>query len=258
MATGVLPVLLGRATRISDLLPSEDKRYVARVRLGLTTDTLDITGTVLERRPVSVGQEEIRAAAASFQGEQSQLPPMYSAVKVGGQRLYQLARQGRQVERTPRSVLIDSIETRDFDPQAGEFTLEVLCSKGTYIRTLCHDLGQKLGCGAALAALRRTLSSGYRVEDSIPVGEAVRLAGEGRLSERVLPLESAFASLPAVRLHGRDAVQFCNGARLPWKPPNEEFARGLSAVYAEGRFAGLARADGENGLLIPFRIFGTD
>ena len=183
MTTGVLPVFLGRATKACDILPVQDKRYRARFQLGVTTDTQDCTGTVLERREVRVSREELIAAIRSFEGEQMQLPPMYSAIQVGGRRLYDIAREGGTVERTPRPVTFYSIEILDLGEDWAE--IDVHCSKGSYIRTLCHDIGEKLGCGAMLTQLRRTMAAGFTEADCLTLEQLTALAAEGRAEEAV-------------------------------------------------------------------------
>ena len=153
MATGVLPIFVGRATRAVEFFESAEKEYLTTLRLGLRTDTQDITGQVLETRPVDVTQEALEAVISRFLGPQLQIPPMYSAVKVNGQKLYELARQGKEVERKPRQITIYELELLDF--RDGDCRFRVRCSKGTYIRTLCEDMGRALGCGGCMAALRR-------------------------------------------------------------------------------------------------------
>ena len=163
-AEGVLPVVLGRATKLVDLLTEKRKTYEALLHLGIETDTQDMTGTVLNEKPVTVSEEEVKAVIESFLGEQEQIPPMYSAIKVNGQKLYDLARQGREVARKPRKITIfDLALTQNLGN--GQYALRIVCSKGTYIRTLCHDLGQALGCGGCMAALRRTEASNFRIDE---------------------------------------------------------------------------------------------
>ncbi len=258
MATGVLPLLLGKATKLSDILPIEDKQYRARVRLGLVTDTQDITGKIVESHPVSLTLSDIQVVAADFVGKQNQTPPMYSAVKVGGQKLYDLARQGIEVHREAKTIEIYAIAIYDYDAVDNEFSMDVSCSKGTYIRTLSHDMGIRLGCGATLTALRRTISSGYRIEDSINIEEAARLAGEGRLEDHILPLESAFSSLPRLELDETNSKSFRDGIRLPYEQLGVTRVLDQLAVYDQGCFLGLARTEGESGLLIATKIFNRD
>lgn len=189
-AEGVLPVCLGQATRLCDLLTEKDKTYQAVLLLGRETDTQDTTGRVTAEYPVTVGENEIRRAAASFLGEYQQLPPMYSALKVDGKKLYDLARQGKEVERQPRSVQILEISVDWVElPRAG---ITVTCSKGTYIRTLCYDLGRMLGCGGCMEHLKRIRVERFLEKDSVTLSQIEKIRDEGRLSEIILPVEAMF------------------------------------------------------------------
>ncbi|MBQ2330727.1 MAG: tRNA pseudouridine(55) synthase TruB, partial [Oscillospiraceae bacterium] len=167
MATGVLPVFLGRATRAAQFSENSDKTYIAGMRLGIVTDTQDITGRVLSERGQSVTADDIAAVLPRFLGELEQIPPMYSAVKIGGKKLYELAREGREIERAPRRIAIRSIELAG--SQNGDYLLTVTCSKGTYIRTLINDIGEALGCGAAMSSLRRTAAAGFTIDEAVPL-----------------------------------------------------------------------------------------
>ena len=246
MATGVLPLFLGIATKACDLLPNQDKGYIATFRLGTVTDTLDITGTVLETRPVTAGAGQVWRTALKFVGKSSQLPPMYSAVQVNGVRLYDLARKGVQVERSPREIEIHGIELLRADEEQAEYTVQVHCSKGVYVRSLCHDIGQRLGCGAVLTALRRTLACGYGLEDCITLEQAQQLTDAGTLSGRLLPVESAFRELPRLELSEKHAHLLQNGVRMDMcaldGPAVGEGAL-LAAFGPGGRFLGLAYPD---------------
>ena len=193
MATGVLPVFVGRATRAVEFAEKGDKEYVAGLRLGLVTNTQDTTGETLEEREALVTGEQLEAALEKFRGDILQTPPMYSAIKVNGKKLYELARKGKEVERKPRPVTIHALELLGW-PEAGEdFRLRVRCSKGTYIRTLCHDIGQVLGCGGAMSSLRRTMAAGFTLADAVTI-EDVQEQGEALLR----PLDSLFAQHPAL------------------------------------------------------------
>lgn len=214
MATGVLVVLLGSATKASDHASGQSKEYCARLRLGLTTDTQDITGTVLSESPVQVTEQQLMLALADFTGTIDQLPPMYSAVQVGGRRLYDLARQGVEVERQSREISIDAFELlprQDGMPE-NDYDLRVLCSKGTYVRTLCHDVGQALGCGGTMAALRRVRSGVFRLEDALTLDEVKELFDAGKLEEHLFPTEQIFSDLPAVKLNEAGDVRASHGA----------------------------------------------
>lgn len=212
MATGVLPIALSGATRFIALLPVHDKAYTARVRLGLTTDTLDITGTVLSTASVNVTPSEIEAAANAFLGETRQTPPMYSALRQNGVRLYELARRGEQVERPQRKIHISAITVSDICDN--EFTLSVACSAGTYIRSLADDIGKMLGCGAVLTALRRTSANGLTLENCITLEELERLRDESRAGEVLLQPDAPLAHYPAITVTAAQGVRFKNGGAL--------------------------------------------
>ena len=247
MATGVLPIFVGRATKCCDILPNQNKRYTATFQLGYTTDTLDATGRVLTRTEVSATKEDVEKALESFRGEIMQLPPMYSAIQINGKRLYDLARQGIEVERQARSATIYSLDIVDYDPEKGDLTIDCLCSRGTYIRTLCHDLGQMLGgVGGVMTALRRTMAAGYTLDRCITLDEARELTEKGRLAEKVLPVESAFEACASVQVSAAQAARFANGGALSLDRLRQPVP-GTVRVYApDGRFLGLGRpSDGE-------------
>ena len=194
MATGVLPVFVGQATRAVEFAENSRKEYVAGLRLGQVTNTQDTSGEVLETRPVSVSREEVEAAMARFLGDIQQIPPMYSAIKINGQKLYDLARKGQEVARKPRSITIYELELLEQVSET-DYTFRCVCSKGTYIRTLCHDIGQVLGCGGTLYSLRRTMAAGFTLEQAVTL-EEVQEKGEALL----LPADSLFAQHPALHL----------------------------------------------------------
>lgn len=212
MATGLLVVFVGRATKAVSFSEAHEKAYTAHLRLGVVTDTQDITGTVLETHPVTVTQSELNAVLESFRGEIQQLPPMYSAIKIGGKKLYDVARKGGEVERQPREITIHLL---DCTGMAGEdYILEVTCSKGTYIRTLCHDIGQALGCGGTLTALRRTRVGAYSVEDAHTMEEILSLSRE-QAEALLLPLDSLFSEHPAIQLDAQQERLCRNGVEFP-------------------------------------------
>lgn len=241
MATGVLPILLGQATRLSSLLLEAEKRYTARLRLGMTTDTLDITGKVTSTAPVSVSDAEFAAAVSGFIGEISQIPPMYSALKQDGVRLYDLARQGIEVERKRRTVIISQITILG-KTCGGEYDLDVLCSKGTYIRTLVDDIGRVLGCGAVLTELRRTMTAGFDISSCVTL-ETLRAEGMGRY---LLPSDYAVQGYAPLTVSIAQALRFKNGGGLAFErlalrePPADGQ---LFRVYApDGAFLGMGEA----------------
>ncbi len=211
-ATGVLPILVGKATALSELLTDKVKTYVATVRLGVATDTYDMSGTVIEKSDFIPGEGEIARCAASFLGEISQLPPMYSAIKMQGKKLYELARAGVTVEREPRLVTIFKLSCFDF--RGDTFKMEVTCSKGTYIRSLCHDLGKALGTCAAMEALVRTQSGSFSLEDSVTPEELSAAVDEGRLEEVLLPPEFVLSDYPKVVIPGDAVPKIKNGLRM--------------------------------------------
>ncbi len=195
MATGVLPIFVGRATRAASFLESADKEYLAGVRFGLTTDTQDVTGQVLSQSGLCPSEGEAEAALEGFLGAQEQLPPLYSAVKVGGRKLYQYARAGREVARQPRRIEISAIRPLGFTPE-GEFRFRLTVSKGTYVRTVCHDLGQRLGCGGAMSSLRRLRAGAFPIEEAFPLEAFLEGGGQGLLR----PLDSRFRAYPPLTL----------------------------------------------------------
>ena len=213
-ATGVLPLLIGRATKTLDRLPVHDKSYTATLRFGATSDTLDVWGTVTETGVPAPSRAQIEAALPGFRGDILQVPPMTSALKKDGVRLYDLARQGIEVERQARPVTIYELELLDYNEKEGLLTLHCACSKGTYIRTLCDDLGRVLGCGAVMTALRRTAAAGYPLTDCITLDEAKALAEEGSLGDRILPIETALSAYPAITVSAPQANRFCHGGAL--------------------------------------------
>lgn len=207
MATGVLPVFVGRATRAVEFAAEAEKEYIADLRLGIVTDTQDTTGQVLEERPVTATRAQVEAALAPFRGEILQVPPMYSALKRDGKKLYELARRGVEVEREPRPVTIHALELMD---GAGDYRLRVRCSKGTYVRTLCHDIGALLGCGGAMSALRRTMAAGFTLEQAVRLEQ---LAEGG--TALLLPVDSYFARHPALTIEGEAMRKALNGNPFP-------------------------------------------
>ena len=231
LATGLLVVLVGRATRAAAWAEAERKEYVAAFRPGLVTDTQDITGNVLSVSDVLPTEDDVRAMLPRFTGPIEQIPPMYSAVKIRGRKLYEIARRGGEVERAPRPVTILSLE--HLGMRGGDHLLRVVCSKGTYIRTLCHDLGQALGCGGCMAALRRTASGAFRVEDARRIGEITRD------SAALLPVDSLFSALPALRLTAEQERRCRFGNGFPASVPDGQYR-----FYApDGAFLALGAAE---------------
>lgn len=255
MATGVLPLMFGKATRAIPLLPSHRKEYRAVVQFGYQSDTLDIWGNLSKTGKPFPSAEAIWAIFPQFCGEILQVPPMMSALKKDGVRLYDLARQGVEVERTARPVTIYELQPESYDEQAGKLTFFCECSAGTYIRSLCDDMGRVLGCGAVMAELRRTIAAGYDLSDCLTPESCRLLSEEGTLTEHILPVETAFLSYAALTVSEAQAVRFGNGGelsaeRLSFVPPKDELVR---VKAPDGRFLGLGRLENEN--LCVVRIF---
>lgn len=246
MATGVLPILVGTATKACDILPNQDKTYQATVVFGKATDTLDIWGKPLQDYPEQhVTEAALRAVLPEFLGDITQLPPMYSAVSVNGKRLYELARKGETVERPTRTVHIDAITLDAFDETQQTATLTVSCGKGTYIRTLLSDIGQRLGGDAVMTALTRTAACGYLLQDCLTFEQVAAAMADGTLEEHLLPTDSLFSSYPKLRLNAAQERMFCNGVKLDLnRLRNLQPDQDIYTVYgATGTFLGTALAD---------------
>lgn len=246
MATGVLPILVGTATKACDILPNQDKTYQATVVFGKATDTLDIWGKPLQNYPEQhVTEAALRAILPEFLGDITQLPPMYSAVSVNGKRLYELARKGETVERPTRTVHIDAITLDAFDETQQTATLTVSCGKGTYIRTLLSDIGQRLGGDAVMTALTRTAACGYPLQECLTFEQVAAAMADGTLEEHLLPTDSLFSSYPKLRLNAAQERMFCNGVKLDLnRLRNLQPDQNIYTVYgATGTFLGTALAD---------------
>lgn len=256
MATGVLPVFAGKATKCCDILPSDEKSYTASFVLGITTDTQDTTGKIISQTKTSVSEQEILEALCEFSGEVHQLPPMYSAVSVGGRRLYDLARQGIEVEREHRKIRIDCISLLDFDEGTQSGSLFIQCSKGTYIRTIIHDLGEKLGCGGAMSGLVRNSSSGYKLSDCLTLDEVQSLSDRGEIEKYFLPVDTAFEAYKEIRLDSKQTFLYRNGVTLDINRMDFEKGDNLYRVYSdENKFLGVGKADNQNFDFFPFKNF---
>ena len=212
-ASGVLPMCIGRATKTADMLTAQNKQYIAEVTLGSATTTLDASGEVTETAEVNVDEGDIQSVVTEFVGDIMQIPPMYSAIKIDGKRLYELAREGVEVERKPRPVTVEKIEILGIDLENKKFSMKVDCSKGTYIRTLCDDIGRRLGCLAHMSALIRTRSGRFCIDDAYTLDEVEKMAGEGDMSFLV-PIDKVFEELPKLILSSRRARLMCNGVRI--------------------------------------------
>jgi len=243
-ASGVLPLCIGKATRLFDYIIDKKKTYVAELQLGQVTDTQDATGTVTEERTVTAGESEVREALTHFVGEIEQIPPMYSAIKRDGKRMYQLARKGEVVELEARKCRVDDVR---FVEKTGEhrYKIEVDCGKGVYIRTLCHDIGQYLGCGAHMATLERTVAGVFDIEHALTREQIDALYQENRIEEALLPLDAPLGHLPRVDVgeEARHAVNNGNPLKPKWMqnpaPAGEEAVR----IYLSGEFAGIGKVE---------------
>ncbi|MBQ8314178.1 MAG: tRNA pseudouridine(55) synthase TruB [Lachnospiraceae bacterium] len=246
-ATGVLPVCVGKATKLCELLLDKEKAYEAVMLLGVTTDTEDLTGNVLKEQEARVTEAQVRAAAEKFTGVYGQVPPMYSALKVDGKRLYELAREGKEIERKPREVEIFENTPLFFETKENGFiktvSLRVRCSKGTYIRSLLRDMGEYLGCGACMQSLVRTQAGAFSIENALTLDEVEKARDEGRLSEILLPIDSFLMKYPAVHVVPEFEKYLYNGNQLELSMLSEKIAPadgdGFRVYDTEGKLIGL-------------------
>ena len=262
-ATGVLPVCAGKATKLIEYMDTASKTYVAGFRFGIVTDTQDIWGDELEagkaaEAGITVDKDripkdysEVEEALKSFEGEISQVPPAYSAVFVDGRRAYDIARSGGVPKLKARNVYVSSIELMEYDTASGSGKLEVTCSRGTYVRTICHDLGQKLGCGACLSSLVRTKACGFGISQALDLEEA-RCMSREELLERFLPMETAVSGMPRLQLDAESAVRYLNGMTLRHDPHGYDQSVPL-AVFSADRLLGISKF--ENDSLKPLKVF---
>lgn len=253
-AQGVLPVCLGKGTKLCDLLADHDKEYEAVLRLGITTDTQDMEGNVLQESSVQVSEEEVRTCILSFQGEQMQVPPMYSALKVNGKKLYELAREGKVVERKARPVTFHKIEVLWME--LPKVKIRVQCSKGTYIRTLCNDIGEKLGCGGCVEELLRTRVERFALEDAVKLDEVQKAMEEGTVDSLIFPVDRIFDQYPTAKTTTQGDLLVHNGNRLFSELLQEEpeAESGYVRVYdSEDTFIGLFEKKTDQ--LVPVKMF---
>ncbi len=259
-ASGVLPVCLGKATKLCDMLTDKDKCYEAVVLLGIETDTQDISGNVIEKRSTAgIGEKEVQEVTAGFKGSYEQVPPMYSALKMNGRRLYELAREGKTVERKARRVNIYDLKI--LETVLPRLRIRVHCSKGTYIRTLCHDIGKKLGCGACMEELVRKKAGQFLIENSLTLTEIEKLAEEGGLEKAVIPIDEMFLNCPAVRVKKEWKKAACSGGVLGQEAVSAEadtFIRNQEQVrvYSEAQeFIGIYRYQEEKSVYTVVKMF---
>lgn len=244
MATGVLPVFVGRATRAVEFFEHAEKTYETVLRLGITTDTEDITGSVLQQQEVAVTEQQFLAVLEQFRGEIQQIPPMYSALKINGQKLCDLARRGKEVERKPRTITIHALDCLSFDGQTAR--LRISCSKGTYIRTLCKDIGEALGCGGCMESLRRVAAGSYIIEEAIPLAELVESTDP---ESHLRPVDSMFTRHPAITLTEKQALRCRNGNSFSIDLPDGTYR----AYDLTGEFLMLAKV--ESGVMSTIKSF---
>ncbi len=256
-ATGVLPVCLGSGTKLCDMLTDKDKEYVAELLLGRTTDTQDVTGQVLSESPVEVSEEQVREAVMSFVGNYEQVPPMYSALKVNGKKLYEFAREGKEVERKARPVTILEIEILDI--QLPVVKMRVACSKGTYIRTLCADIGEKLGCGGTMKSLLRTRVGQFSLENAITLEALQSLRDGGGLESVVLPVDGCFEDCPSLHVQEKWRKLLENGnsfyASQTREGETHPVGQWVKIYHEDGRFVGIYSYDKERKWYKPIKMF---
>ncbi|HEY9574926.1 MAG TPA: tRNA pseudouridine(55) synthase TruB [Lachnospiraceae bacterium] len=257
-AVGVLPVCLGNATKLCDMLTDKDKEYQAEILFGKVTDTQDISGKVIENSDKEITLKEVKSALQSFVGKQMQIPPMYSAIKVNGKKLYELARQGVEVKRQAREVTFYEIELLDFSyPKA---SIRVRCSKGTYIRTLCHDLGQKLGCGACMFSLVRLQVERFSIKEAYTLAEIEEFVKKEKLKELLWPVDTMFFKYPTVQVKKEIDSMLYNGNRLPVKLCvadflDEQVDRDVRVYDSSGNFQGIYQYRAKEKALCPLKMF---
>ena len=241
LATGVLPVLVGRSAKAAEYLLSENKKYIAEIKLGITTDTEDITGKILEKCDTLPTKNEFFEACKRFVGKINQVPPMYSALKVDGKKLLDLARQGIEIERKPREIIVFSIEPSVIDEKEGRYQLTVECSKGTYIRTLCADIGKSLGCGATMCELQRTKSGDFALENAYTIKELEAMSQEER-EGLLVPPENLFLEAPCVRFPEFYTKLFKSGCEIYQRKIGTDFpVNTFLRVYEGDEFLALAQ-----------------
>lgn len=247
MATGLLVVFLGRATRAVEYAEAHSKEYVAHLRLGLTTDTQDTSGNVLSEKEANVSEHALLEALNAFRGHISQIPPMYSAIKIGGKKLYEIARKGESVERKAREVIIHSLDFLGWEN--GDAVLKVRCSKGTYIRALCHDIGEALGCGGCMSYLRRTAAGEFSIDAAMSLEDIISAAERGEGEALLLKVEELFRDVPILKLNEKQERLFRNGVRFTMNIEERSYR-----VYSsKGEFLALAKV--EDRLLISEKTF---
>lgn len=252
-ATGLLPVCLGNATRVCELLTNKDKEYIAGIRFGVETDTQDIYGEIVSRKPATVAKETFLRALSGMLGEQEQLTPMFSARKVGGRKLCDLARQGVTVERSAKKIRVLETELLSFEEAAGEAVFRVVCSTGTYVRTLCHDLGQRLGCGACMSSLRRTRVGDFSLAEALTLSEIERRIAEGSIADAVRSVDSLFPDYPQAEVCSEEGRRLLANGNPLRAGHLSLAAKGRLRIYEDGEFRAIYEGDG--GIYRPVKMF---
>lgn len=259
MATGVLPLFFGGATKCCDFLPNEDKRYVADIKFGIVTDTQDTTGRVLKESKSRVTEGEFAEVMSGFIGKQMQTPPMFSAVKINGRPLYDLAREGKVVERAQKEIEVYDIKLLEFDEHAQTARIEVSCGKGTFIRTLINDMGEKLGCGASMSALERTMAAGFELSECFTISEIEEMMEKGNFEEHLIPIERLYENLPKIVLGDFDKRLYRSGVPLELQKRGWGGIPGNIAVFDEGgMLLGISFMDEEANELKLRKMLNTD
>lgn len=258
-AEGVLPICIGKGTRLVDLITDKDKTYAASCKLGITTDTQDISGKILSRTNATVTLSQLQEAIKAYIGEYMQLPPMYSAIRVDGKKLYELARQGLEVERERRRVVIHDIRLEDFDEEKQEFKVTVHCGKGTYIRTLLHDIGERLGCGACMVELTRTAVGSFSIHEALRLSVVEALVREDKLSDHIVKIEEIFCGYSKITLK-QEYDKLVHNGNLFLPDQSQEGQPALPGkqvrVYdSEDRFIGIYEFSSEKGAYTPVKMF---
>lgn len=254
MATGVLPIALSNCTRFIDLLPVHDKSYVAKAKLGVTTDTLDSTGTVLSESEVNVTRAQLESVLEKYTGEIEQIPPMYSAISKDGKRLYELARQGIEIEREARKITVYSLSLGSFDGDC--FSISVECSAGTYIRSLIDDIGKDLGCGAIMTDLRRTSANGFSISNCVTLEELEKAVNDGTADKYITPIEKCFYTYCEIVVTEGQAKRFSNGGELSRNRLKDNISDGIYRVYSPDRqFLGLGEIEKDGEFLKVRRVY---
>jgi len=253
-AMGVLPVCLGRGTKLCDMLTDKNKTYEAVMRLGIKTDTQDMTGEIIEEREVNVTEEEIKCAVMSFCGVYEQVPPMYSALKVNGKKLYEYAREGVTIERKARKITIYDIEIKEIKLPLVKF--EVTCSKGTYIRTLCEDIGEKLNCPACMQELTRTKVSQFQISESLKLSEIEKIVSENKIQDYIVPVDKVFENLQMAIVKAEFEKLLLNGNHLFNNSFTENVTEKRIRVYDTGcNFTGIYKYSEEKECYVPEKMF---